>query len=185
MRSSQSTPGCGGRGTPAAISRRSRQPSSACTWRSCAWIPPGRAASAGPTGGRPRSTPSTSPSTAACPQAGTRPYKISYTEDLTDANESNGRCSGEPGCTCSASESCSQPRPNRCRRHRIHHEIWARSHDLPTEPGEVYEFVAQVVGIVVVEVGEDVQGLLPGLACCPGICGGLVSFAAMGENGCL
>src|ERR1039457_4112198 len=100
MRSSQSTPGCGGRGTPAAISRRSRQPSSACTWRSCAWIPPGRAASAGPTGGRPRSTPSTSPSTAACPQAGTRPYKISYTEDLTDPRgwvEDAVRVAASPG----------------------------------------------------------------------------------------
>src|ERR1039457_1770955 len=52
-------------------------------------IPPGRDATAGPTGGRPRSTPSTSPSTAACPQAGTRPYKISYTEDLTDPNGVN------------------------------------------------------------------------------------------------
>jgi putative transposase len=45
---------------------------------------PGRAASAGPTGGKPPSTPSTSPSTDACPPAGSRTQKISYTFNLTD-----------------------------------------------------------------------------------------------------
>jgi transposase-like protein len=55
----------------------SRPLSSACTWRSRAWTPPGRAASGGPTGGRLPSTPSTSPSMAACPPDGIRTYKIS------------------------------------------------------------------------------------------------------------
>jgi putative transposase len=75
---------CGAPSTPAATSPPSGPLSSACTWRSRAWTPPGRAASGGPTGGRLPSTPSTSPSMAASARDGSNNRERSYTVILTD-----------------------------------------------------------------------------------------------------
>jgi transposase-like protein len=83
--------------------------------------PTGKGASAGPTGGRPPSTPSTSPSTDACPQDGTKTYKISYTGDLTDParpHSGAGGFLGAPGwADVSDASGCGRDR-NRDRRRR-------------------------------------------------------------------